>query len=83
MNIICPVCKNVLTKYDKSYKCPNGHNFDIAKQGYLNLNMHNSQNTGDNDEMINTLKEKLGDKYVPEIDTIFANTADLIQLCKE
>lgn len=53
MNILCPVCKNKLVKVEHSLQCSNGHNFDIAKQGYVNLNMHNSQNTGDNAEMIN------------------------------
>ena len=53
MDIVCPICKKELTKYEKSYKCLNNHNFDIAKQGYLNLNMHNSQTSGDNPLMIN------------------------------
>lgn len=53
MNILCPICNNVLFKQDNTYKCSNKHNFDIAKQGYVNLNMHNSQNSGDNDAMIN------------------------------
>lgn len=52
MNILCPVCKKIITKQEKTYKCINGHNFDIAKEGYLNLNMHKSQNTGDNQTMI-------------------------------
>ena len=63
MNILCPVCNNLLYKDNKSYKCSNGHNFDIAKQGYLNLNMHNSQNTGDNDEMIKARNAFLNKGY--------------------
>ena len=63
MKIICPVCKNELKKIDNSYKCSNGHNFDIAKQGYLNLNMHNSSNTGDNPEMINARSNFLNKGY--------------------
>lgn len=43
--------------------CINGHNFDIAKQGYINLNMHNSQNTGDNVEMIQARKNFLSKDY--------------------
>ena len=43
MNILCPVCKKILYKEDCSYRCENGHCFDIAKEGYLNLNLKNSQ----------------------------------------
>ncbi len=52
MKILCPVCKEYLKKQDKSYKCINNHTFDIACQGYLNLNMKSSDNTGDEKEMI-------------------------------
>lgn len=34
---ICPVCGNVLKKFDNSLKCDMGHCFDIARQGYVNL----------------------------------------------
>lgn len=63
MNILCPVCKNKLVKVEHSLQCSNGHNFDIAKQGYVNLNMHNSQNTGDNAEMINARTNFLNKGY--------------------
>ena len=63
MNIICPVCKNKLTKINNTYKCINNHSYDISKQGYINLNMHNSQNTGDNNEMINARKDFLEKGY--------------------
>lgn len=63
MNILCPVCKKPLKKITYSYKCQNNHNYDIAKQGYVNLNMHNSQNTGDNNEMINARHQFLNKGY--------------------
>lgn len=34
---ICPVCKQTLTKNDKTYTCENHHSFDISKDGYVNL----------------------------------------------
>ena len=34
---ICPVCAKPLNEEEKSYKCENRHNFDIAKSGYINL----------------------------------------------
>ena len=52
MNILCPVCNKILSKNGKSYCCENGHSFDLAKEGYLNLNLKNSQKTGDNPQMI-------------------------------
>lgn len=33
----CPVCSKRLIQCDGSLKCENGHCFDIAKQGYVNL----------------------------------------------
>lgn len=63
MNILCPVCKNILIKDSNSYKCLNNHNFDIAKQGYINLNLHNSQNTGDNTDMIQARNNFLNKGY--------------------
>lgn len=35
--LICPVCKNTLTKQGNSLKCVNNHSFDFAKEGYVNL----------------------------------------------
>lgn len=36
-HFICPVCGEFLTKQPKTYVCPTGHSFDIAKSGYVNL----------------------------------------------
>ena len=37
--LICPVCGADLLKTKKSYICPAGHCFDIARQGYVNLRL--------------------------------------------
>ncbi len=63
MNILCPVCKKRLYKKDRSYRCESGHNFDIAKEGYLNLNRRDSKNTGDNPDMIKARKRFLDKGY--------------------
>lgn len=63
MNILCPVCQKKLTRFEHCFKCENNHNYDIAKQGYVNLNMHSSQNTGDNPEMINARNAFLNKGY--------------------
>lgn len=33
----CPVCNQPLEIKGNSYRCPHGHTFDIARQGYVNL----------------------------------------------
>lgn len=37
--LVCPVCKNELNlrKGERLYRCSNGHSFDLAKEGYVNL----------------------------------------------
>ena len=53
--MICPKCKQKLTRFSAVYSCPSGHSFDIAKEGYANLllaNKKNSQFPGDNKEMV-------------------------------
>ena len=63
MDILCPVCKNKLEAFGRSYRCSSGHNFDVAKEGYLNLNLKSSRNTGDNPEMIKARKNFLEKGY--------------------
>ena len=51
--IVCPICGEKLERVDRTYKCVNGHGFDMAKQGYVNLLVKkNSKNPGDDKEMI-------------------------------
>jgi 23S rRNA (guanine745-N1)-methyltransferase len=33
----CPVCRAALTRSARTYDCPSGHSFDIAREGYVNL----------------------------------------------
>ncbi len=49
----CPKCKGGLSLLDRCYKCEAGHNFDLAKEGYVNLLMGKGSGThGDNREML-------------------------------
>lgn len=61
--IICPVCKKPLEKQDKTYKCINMHNFDISKEGYINLYLKKSQNSGDEKEMIKARNDFLSNDF--------------------
>ena len=53
----CPNCGLELLQQQaaRSFSCENNHNFDLAKEGYLNLHLaqhKRSRNPGDSDEMI-------------------------------
>ena len=63
MEILCPICKEILNRKDNVYKCLNKHSFDIAKEGYLNLNLTSSKNTGDEKNMIKARKAFLEKDY--------------------
>lgn len=52
---ICPKCKEQLNKTANSLVCKNGHSFDLARQGYVNLLMPNKRHSlspGDSREMV-------------------------------
>lgn len=66
MNVLmCPVCKESLIKSNKSVRCSNGHSFDIAKEGYVNLlSAHKSgDSVGDNKEMARSRRDFLNKDY--------------------
>ena len=53
--VICPLCEKPLNRNDKNWCCENGHSFDIARQGYVNLltvQQKHSLNPGDTREMV-------------------------------
>lgn len=51
----CPICQKPLVCTDRVYRCADGHCFDVAREGYVNLlpaNKKHSANPGDDREMI-------------------------------
>ncbi len=42
MGLICPICRGGLIPAERSYRCPKGHSFDLAREGYLSL-LHGRQ----------------------------------------
>lgn len=60
--IICPKCKEKLSKVNNSYKCLNNHSFDISKEGYVNL-LLSKTNTGDNDLLVKARHSFLNNGY--------------------
>ncbi|SNR31401.1 putative RNA methyltransferase [Actinoplanes regularis] len=48
----CPVCHEPLRRCERALRCPVGHSFDMAKQGYADLSAGRLPHTGDSAEMI-------------------------------
>lgn len=50
----CPICSAPLARDGKAYRCPAGHSYDVAREGYVHLlpaNQKHSQSPGDDKEM--------------------------------
>lgn len=56
MNILmCPVCRQSLNLLGNSWQCQQGHHYDVAKQGYVNLHVvqhKHSKTPGDTAESV-------------------------------
>ena len=80
MELLCPICGEILTKQDKSYRCEKGHGFDIARQGYVNLlpvQRKRSLNPGDTAEQVVSRRAFLdGGFYAPIRDALCALAKD-------
>ena len=48
----CPVCGNNLEIENRTYKCPNRHSFDMAKEGYVNLLISNKSTDFSGDDKV-------------------------------
>lgn len=61
-DFICPVCASPFVRSEKTLRCAQGHSFDIAKQGYVNLLPSGriaGHDHGDNREMIRARRDFL------------------------
>lgn len=79
LNFSCPVCGKILFSNGKTYKCENGHSFDIAKQGYVNL-LQSQQSRlkrhGDDKLMIKARNEFLNKGYYEPLLNELCNSAE-------
>jgi 23S rRNA (guanine745-N1)-methyltransferase len=48
----CPVCHDPLTASDRALRCPRGHSFDLARQGYVDLTAGRLTHDGDTPDMV-------------------------------
>jgi 23S rRNA (guanine745-N1)-methyltransferase len=74
MSFSCPLCHARLTRSEKSFTCPQGHQFDMAKEGYVNLlpvQHKRSRDPGDSAEMMQARRAFLdAGHYQPLRDTV-------------
>ncbi|PMH40587.1 23S rRNA (guanine(745)-N(1))-methyltransferase [Vibrio sp. 10N.286.49.B3] len=65
----CPLCHQALQLNDRTFQCNNNHQFDLAKEGYVNLmpaHHKRSKDPGDNKEMMQARRRFLeGNHYDP------------------
>ncbi len=78
--LLCPLCAQALTQKERAYVCPNGHSFDVARQGYVNLlpvQQKRSLQPGDTKEQVLSRRAFLdGGFYAPIAQALCALAAD-------
>lgn len=60
--LMCPVCRQALHLVENAWRCENGHSYDVAKQGYVNLHVvqhKHSKTPGDTPESVLARREFL------------------------
>lgn len=74
----CPVCGEPLGDVKGSARCPNGHSFDYARSGYINLTLASGRGgrIGDSAEMVRSRKEFLAAGHFQPLGVALAEAAD-------
>ncbi len=95
--LVCTVCKHRLVQMirEKTYQCINDHNFDIAKQGYVNLLVNNQKKSrlpGDSKEMVHartkflskgyydTLSRRINECVIEQLNKISSNSYNILDI---
>ncbi|MEU4120473.1 putative RNA methyltransferase [Kitasatospora sp. NPDC028055] len=75
--LACPHCAQDLTRHERSLRCPAGHSFDLAKQGYVSLLAGDAHTgTGDTADMVAARADFLAaGHYRPIADALAAAAA--------
>ncbi len=73
--IVCPLCRQPLDRRARVWRCPQGHSFDVAREGYVNLlpvQQKNSTGPGDSPDMVMARREFLqAGHYRPLREAVF------------
>jgi 23S rRNA (guanine745-N1)-methyltransferase len=79
--ILCPLCRLPLQQDEKTWRCTQGHSFDVAREGYVNLlpvQHKNSRDPGDDPDMVMARREFLeAGHYQPLREALLATAAPL------
>lgn len=74
MRYLCPICDRELETGEKTWRCPAGHSFDVARQGYVNLlpvQQKHSAAPGDSAEQVRARRSFLQKGfYAPVAETL-------------
>jgi 23S rRNA (guanine745-N1)-methyltransferase len=76
----CPVCGRPLTPATAALRCPAGHSFDVARQGYVNLLAGKAPPGGDTPAMVAARAELLATGH---LDGIVAAVATEAARCRQ
>ena len=72
--LTCPKCHQILTQDGRNWRCADGHSYDTAKQGYVNLllvDQKKSKHPGDDMDMVRARADFLdGGDYQPIADAL-------------
>ncbi len=71
----CPVCRSELAEQDTALRCPRGHSYDRARQGYVHLTSTPLTHTGDSPAMVDARADFLAAGHY---DFIAAALAEMI-----
>ncbi|WP_029891250.1 putative RNA methyltransferase [Polycyclovorans algicola] len=81
MSVICPLCRLPLAREPKAWRCEQGHSFDVAREGYVNLlpvQQKKSRDPGDDVRMVHARRAFLqAGHYRPLRDAVLAMLAPL------
>jgi len=75
--LICPLDKLPLQLNERTWRCENGHSYDVAKQGYVNLlpvQNKRSKDPGDSKAMVQARREYLNKGYYQPLAQALADT---------
>ncbi len=77
---VCPKCRGVFASENGTLRCENGHCFDVARSGYVNLlqsNQSSDKHHGDDKLMVNARRDFLDLGYYEPLMQAVAAKADI------
>lgn len=81
--LVCPICDAPLGRVERTLRCPTGHSFDIAREGYVNLlpPQHRPRGVeGDTPEMVRARRRfHEGGWYAPLRDHLAERVAAVVE----